>query len=186
MLVCVPGSDQWPYSRSAFASLLLRYKLIKDRDPRRLERCGQRYEYRSLALHPSGPPPLNRPNAMAEGSRMGGRRTARTAARVTGRATVVSGALLRRSRRALAGSAESVKEKMSMFGKRLTDELNGRDQLAGALLSLGALNWGLIGLANFDAVRAVFGKSAASRVAYGLVGASGAYAIARGVRLARR
>jgi uncharacterized membrane protein YuzA (DUF378 family) len=77
-------------------------------------------------------------------------------------------------------------EEMSMFGKRLTDELNGRDQLAGALLGFGAWNWGLIGLANFDAVRAVFGKSTASRVAYGLVGESGAYAIARGVRLARR
>ena len=73
-----------------------------------------------------------------------------------------------------------------MFGKRLTDELNGRDQLAGALLGFGALNWGLIGLVNFDAVRAVFGRSAASRVAYGLVGASGAYAIFRGARLARR
>ena len=184
MLACVPGSDQWPYSRSAFALLLLRYNLTKDRDPRRSERCGQRYEYRSLALLPSGPPPLNPPRAMAEGSRMGGRSTARP--RVAGRATVVSGARLRRSRRALAGSAESVEEKMSMFRKRLTDELNGRDQLAGALLGLGALNWGLIGLANFDAVRAVFGKSAASRLAYGLVGASGAYAIARGVRLARR
>jgi uncharacterized membrane protein YuzA (DUF378 family) len=73
-----------------------------------------------------------------------------------------------------------------MFGRRLTDELNGRDQLAGTLVGLGALNWGLIGLANFDAVRALFGKSIASRVAYGLVGASGAYAIARGVRLTRR
>ena len=182
MLACVRGSDQWPYSRSGFASLLLRYKLTKDRDPRRPERCGQHYEYRSLALLPSGPPPLSRPNAMAEGSRMGGRSTAL----VAGRATVVSGARSPRSRRALAGSTESVKEKMSMFGKRLTDELNGRDQVAGALLGLGALNWGLIGLANFDAVRAVFGKSGASRVAYGLVGASGAYAIARGMRLARR
>jgi uncharacterized membrane protein YuzA (DUF378 family) len=75
---------------------------------------------------------------------------------------------------------------MSMLRKRLTDELNGRDQLAGALIGLGALNWGLVGLANFDAVRAVFGRSAASRVVYGLLGASGAYAIARGARLARR
>ena len=73
-----------------------------------------------------------------------------------------------------------------MLRKRLTDELNGRDQLAGALIGLGALNWGLVGLANFDAVRAVFGRSAASRVVYGLLGASGAYAIARGARLARR
>jgi uncharacterized membrane protein YuzA (DUF378 family) len=53
-------------------------------------------------------------------------------------------------------------------------------------VGFGALNWGLIGLTNFDAVRALFGKSIASRVAYGLVGASGAYAIARGVRLTRR
>jgi uncharacterized membrane protein YuzA (DUF378 family) len=73
-----------------------------------------------------------------------------------------------------------------MFRRRLTDELNGRDQLAGALLGLGALNWGLIALANFDAVRGAFGKTVASRVIYGLVGASGAYAIARGARLARR
>jgi uncharacterized protein len=77
-------------------------------------------------------------------------------------------------------------EEMTMFGKRLTDELNGRDQLAGALVGLGALNWGLVGLANFDAVRAVFGKSAASRVVYGLMGASGAYAMARGARFVRR
>jgi uncharacterized membrane protein YuzA (DUF378 family) len=75
---------------------------------------------------------------------------------------------------------------MSMFRKRLVDELNGRDQLAGALLGLGALNWGLVGLANFDAVRAVLGKSAASRVVYGVLGASGAYAMARGARLAHR
>jgi Domain of unknown function (DUF378) len=47
-----------------------------------------------------------------------------------------------------------------MFRRRLTDELNRRDQLAGALLGLGALNWGLVGLANFDAVRAVLGKTA--------------------------
>ena len=73
-----------------------------------------------------------------------------------------------------------------MFRKRLVDELNGRDELAGVLLGLGALNWGLVGLANFDAVRAAFGKSAASRVVYGMLGASGAYAMARGARLARR
>jgi len=78
------------------------------------------------------------------------------------------------------------KEEISMFGRRLTDELNGRDQLAGALLGFGALNWGLVGLANFDAVRAVLGKSVASRVVYGLLGASGAYALARGARLTRR
>jgi uncharacterized membrane protein YuzA (DUF378 family) len=73
-----------------------------------------------------------------------------------------------------------------VFGKHLIDELNGRDQLAGALVGLAALNWGLVGLANFDPVRGVFGKSKASRVVYGLMGASGAYAMARGAQLANR
>ena len=73
-----------------------------------------------------------------------------------------------------------------MFRKKMgvADELNGLDQAAGAVLGLGALNWGLIGLANFDAVRAVFGKnSRAARVAYALVGASAAYAFIRGRQL---
>jgi uncharacterized membrane protein YuzA (DUF378 family) len=73
------------------------------------------------------------------------------------------------------------------LGKRhVMDEVNVIDRLAGAVLAAGALNWGLVGAANFDAVRAVLGKSAAARAAYGLVGASAAYAIVRGQQLARR
>ena len=71
-------------------------------------------------------------------------------------------------------------------GKHVTDELNGFDEVAGALVGIGALNWGLVGLANFDAIRAVFGKSAAARAVYGLVGASAAYAVVRGTQLAKR
>ena len=37
-------------------------------------------------------------------------------------------------------------------------EMNAMDQAAGALLALGALNWGLVGLTNFDAFRAACGK----------------------------
>jgi uncharacterized membrane protein YuzA (DUF378 family) len=66
------------------------------------------------------------------------------------------------------------------------DELNGVDRVAGAMLALGALNWGLVGVANFDAIKAALGRSAAARAAYGLVGASAAYAIARSQQLSRR
>ncbi|HLI24360.1 MAG TPA: DUF378 domain-containing protein [Acidimicrobiales bacterium] len=73
------------------------------------------------------------------------------------------------------------------FGKRhVMDEVNIVDRVAGAVLAAGALNWGLVGAANFDAVRAVLGRSRAARAAYGLVGASAAYAIVRGQQLARR
>jgi uncharacterized protein len=41
------------------------------------------------------------------------------------------------------------------------------------LLVVGGFNWGLVGLANFDLVAALFGEmSALSRVVYGLVGLS--------------
>ena len=58
------------------------------------------------------------------------------------------------------------------------------DGLALALVIVGALNWGLVALANFDLVAAIFGldfgeTNAATRVVYGLVGASGVWIIAR-------
>jgi uncharacterized membrane protein YuzA (DUF378 family) len=57
------------------------------------------------------------------------------------------------------------------------------DVLAGALLIVGGLNWGLVAIAEFDLVAWVFGKdfgetNAASRIVYGLVGLAAIYAIA--------
>jgi uncharacterized membrane protein YuzA (DUF378 family) len=57
------------------------------------------------------------------------------------------------------------------------------DVLAGALLVVGGLNWGLVAIAEFDLVAWLFGEdfgatSAASRVVYGLVGVAAIYAIA--------
>ena len=74
-----------------------------------------------------------------------------------------------------------------MLGRKrhVMDELTPMDQAAGAIIGLGALNWGLVGLANFDAIRAAFGRSKAAKAAYALVGASAAYAIVRGTQLAR-
>lgn len=52
--------------------------------------------------------------------------------------------------------------------------------LAAVLVIVGALNWGLVAIARFDLVAAVFGMqfgevSGASAVVYGLVGIAGLY-----------
>jgi uncharacterized protein len=57
------------------------------------------------------------------------------------------------------------------------------DLLALALVIVGAINWGLVALADFDLVAFVFGldfgeTNAASRIVYGLVGLAGAYCLA--------
>lgn len=69
---------------------------------------------------------------------------------------------------------------------RVMDDMNTADRVAGGLLALGALNWGLVGAANFDAVRAALGRSGGARAAYGVIGASAAYALVRGRQLSRR
>jgi uncharacterized membrane protein YuzA (DUF378 family) len=58
------------------------------------------------------------------------------------------------------------------------------DLAALALVIVGAANWGLVAIAEFDLVAAVFGMefgetSAVTRVVYGLVGASGLWLAAR-------
>ena len=64
------------------------------------------------------------------------------------------------------------------------------DLIAGALVVVGALNWGLVALARFDLVAAVFGMdfgqtNAATRLVYGLVGLSGVWIAARALAPAR-
>jgi uncharacterized protein len=57
-------------------------------------------------------------------------------------------------------------------------ERNTVDLLALILIIVGGLNWGLIGLFNFDLVAALFGDmSALSRIVYMLVGLAAIYAI---------
>jgi uncharacterized membrane protein YuzA (DUF378 family) len=58
------------------------------------------------------------------------------------------------------------------------------DVVAGALAIVGALNWGLVALAEFDLVAAIFGldfgeTNAVTRIIYGLVGLSGLWLVAR-------
>lgn len=52
------------------------------------------------------------------------------------------------------------------------------DIVALILIIVGAINWGLIALFNFDLVAAIFGDfSVLSRIIYGLVGLAGLYSI---------
>jgi uncharacterized protein len=58
------------------------------------------------------------------------------------------------------------------------------DIAAGALVIVGALNWGLVAVAEFDLVATIFGldfgeTNAATRVVYGLVGLSGLWLATR-------
>lgn len=53
-----------------------------------------------------------------------------------------------------------------------------------ALVVIGALNWGLVGLFKFNLVAAIFGEmSALSRIIYVIVAAAGLYLIADAARL---
>lgn len=54
-------------------------------------------------------------------------------------------------------------------------KLNIIDKISLALVIIGALNWGLIGLLNFNFVAAILGEPAniASRIVYILVGVAG-------------
>ena len=58
------------------------------------------------------------------------------------------------------------------------------DLLAAVLVLVGALNWGLVAIAEFDLVATLFGlefgeTNVASRIVYGLVGLAAVYGVAR-------
>lgn len=47
-------------------------------------------------------------------------------------------------------------------------------KIVGALAIIGALNWGLVGIADFNLIAQIFGEgSTISRIIYGLIGLSG-------------
>lgn len=52
------------------------------------------------------------------------------------------------------------------------------DKIALVIMIIGAINWGLIAIFNFDLVAAIFGDmTILSRIVYGLVGVSGLWGI---------
>jgi len=66
------------------------------------------------------------------------------------------------------------------------------DLAAAALVLVGGLNWGLVGVAKFDLVAWIFGgmdfgeTNAASRIVYGLVGLAAVYGVGSLVTAGRR
>ena len=65
------------------------------------------------------------------------------------------------------------------------------DFLAAVLVIVGALNWGLVAVAEFDLVATLFGldfgeTNAATRVIYGLVGAAAVYELVQWPAMRRR
>jgi uncharacterized membrane protein YuzA (DUF378 family) len=65
--------------------------------------------------------------------------------------------------------------------------LNALDWVAMALITIGGLNWGLMGLFDIDFVASIFGQmSALTRVIYTLIGVSALYSIYSGSKLFNR
>ena len=64
---------------------------------------------------------------------------------------------------------------------------NALDWIAAILLIVGGLNWGLVGLADFDLVATLFGEgSTFSRLVYILVGLSALYYLYTVTKMGRR
>ncbi len=67
------------------------------------------------------------------------------------------------------------------------NKLNAFDWLAVVLVIVGGLNWGLVGIFNFDLVATIFGDmSALSRIVYALVGLAAVYLAAISMKLAKQ
>lgn len=71
--------------------------------------------------------------------------------------------------------------------QRRTAGLSGLTWAAIVLVVIGAINWALVGLFNFNLVAAIFGPlSAISRIIYVLVGISGLYLLFAATQLNQR
>lgn len=65
--------------------------------------------------------------------------------------------------------------------------LSALDLVALVLVIIGGLNWGLVGLFNFDLVASIFGNmSIVSRIIYSLVGISAVYVAVIATSLAKK
>lgn len=72
----------------------------------------------------------------------------------------------------------STKIRVNQKGVVIMVEKSAIDWIALVLVIVGGLNWGLVGLFNFDLVAAIFGEmSTISRAVYSLVGLAAVYMI---------
>jgi len=67
------------------------------------------------------------------------------------------------------------------------NKLNAFDWIAVVLVIVGGLNWGLVGILNFDLVATIFGDmSVLSRIVYALVGLAAVYLAVISMKLAKQ
>ena len=77
-----------------------------------------------------------------------------------------------------ASERRHLSDRRTSSGAMRKSTMNVLDWVAMVLLIVGGLNWGLVGLFNYDLVAGLFGtQSALSRVVYVLVGLSALYSI---------
>jgi len=77
-----------------------------------------------------------------------------------------------------ANERRHLSDRRTMPGSLQRAKMNALDWVAMVLLIVGGLNWGLVGLFNYDLVAALFGtQSPLARVVYVLVGLAALYSI---------
>lgn len=77
-----------------------------------------------------------------------------------------------------ASERRHISDRRTASGPLHKAKMNALDWIAMVLLIVGGLNWGLVGLFNYDLVAALFGtQSPLARVIYVLVGLSALYSI---------
>jgi uncharacterized membrane protein YuzA (DUF378 family) len=77
-------------------------------------------------------------------------------------------------------------EKRNPAGGTAVRRFNAMDWISMILLIVGGLNWGLVGLAGFDLVAALFGEgSGLSRLVYILVGLAALYSLYTTTKMGR-
>jgi uncharacterized protein len=86
-----------------------------------------------------------------------------------------------------ASERRHILDRRTSGGALQKSKMNALDWIAMVLLMVGGLNWGLVGLINYDLVAALFGtQSALSRIVYVLVGLSALYSIYTTSKMASR
>jgi uncharacterized membrane protein YuzA (DUF378 family) len=84
-----------------------------------------------------------------------------------------------------ASERRHLSDRRTTGGSLLKAKMNVLDWTAMVLMIIGGINWGLVGLINFDVVAALFGtQSPLARLVYVLVGLAALYSIYTSAKIA--
>jgi uncharacterized membrane protein YuzA (DUF378 family) len=85
------------------------------------------------------------------------------------------------------GQAKKLADMLAERKETRKDEATSTDKVATGLLLVGVLNWMSVSLLNFDLIQAAAGRSSIwGRLAYGAIGASAFYVVARGAQMVKQ